>query len=192
MIDPQKITDYSRTQYKLEEFLLFCVFVANKNSDHAAKVLDFLLTFAHEGETPLQTIRRMVDEDTLVTRLVQARTGEYRRRWRTLSELSHGWAGDLSTTTASQLEQVYGIGMKTSRFFVLHTQDWASCAVLDTHILKFMKEKYPELDVPDKTPTNPKKYRELEEVFIEYCKSKNLYPALVDLELWRHYSGRTI
>lgn len=43
MIDPNNVTNYERTQKELEEFILFAVLVANKNSTHAAKAPDFLL-----------------------------------------------------------------------------------------------------------------------------------------------------
>ena len=43
MIDPAKITNFNRTQSQLEEFLLFCIVVAGKNSKvQAAKLGEFL------------------------------------------------------------------------------------------------------------------------------------------------------
>lgn len=189
MIDPANVTNYERKQAELEEFLLFCVMVANKNSERSAKALDFLLRQGNEGDTPFQTIRRMVENDTLMTRLVQARTGEYMRRWRTLTELSLGMAGNLANVTVDHLQTIHGIGPKTARFFVINTQRGARYAALDTHILKFLKDAgWP--DIPKTTPQKPSEYRRIEEYFLTEASVAGIEPASLDLAVWKQYSGR--
>lgn len=190
MIDPTNITNYERTDEELEEFLLFCVLVANKNSDRMAKALDFLLRQGEPDDSPLDTIRMMVLDGTLMTRLVQAKTGEYIRRHRTLAELT--WVTllpNLRTVKAEELEQIYGIGPKTARLFVMHTQRDAQCAALDVHILRHLRD-VGFFDIPKSTPTNPKQYKRIEDLFLAdaWCNGKT--PAEHDLEIWTYYSGR--
>jgi len=48
---------------------------------------------------------------------------------------------DLATCSVSDLEKIRGIGPKTARMFVLCARPNQKLAVLDTHILSFMREE---------------------------------------------------
>ena len=110
--------------------------------------------------------------------------GCYTHKARTIYELVHSGLG-LDTCTAEELEKIYGIGMKTSRCFILHSREGAQYAGLDTHILKFLRaEGY---DAPKSTPPK-KKYLELEKIFLKIAKNKKKLPADLDLEVWNAYS----
>ncbi|NBP02621.1 MAG: hypothetical protein EBU90_21370 [Proteobacteria bacterium] len=93
---------------------------------------------------------------------------------------------DLKTCSVSDLESVRGIGPKTARCFLMHSRRGARYAGLDTHALKYMREK--GIDVPKSTPTG-KKYLELEAKFLELADRSGKSVAEFDLEIWRHYSS---
>jgi hypothetical protein len=46
MIDPNNVINYTRTKPQLEEFILFCIFVANKPAAQTAKKLDLFLEYS--------------------------------------------------------------------------------------------------------------------------------------------------
>jgi thermostable 8-oxoguanine DNA glycosylase len=92
---------------------------------------------------------------------------------------------DLKKCSVEDLESVHGIGPKTARCFIIHSRKNARHAGLDTHILKFLREKGHE--VPKATPTG-KKYRELEGVFLDYADKSGKSVAEFDLDIWRHYA----
>ena len=87
------------------------------------------------------------------------------------------------------MEKIYGIGRKTSRGFILHTRPNAQCAVLDTHILKFLNEQGAP-DVPKSTPPSKSEYERLEKYFLSICRKKKITPAKQDLKVWNYYSKK--
>ena len=76
-----------------------------------------------------------------------------------------------------------------ARFFLLHSRPQCECAVLDTHILAWMRSK--GIDAPAATPTG-EKYLFLERVFLNLAQSE--FPlmsiAQIDLLIWMKQSNR--
>lgn len=92
---------------------------------------------------------------------------------------------EIRNYTVEDLEQIHGVGMKTSRFFVVHSRPDQRYTILDTHILKWLgKQGY---NVPKSTPPR-KRYLELEKTFLDECDKRNRNPAELDLEIWNEYS----
>jgi len=98
---------------------------------------------------------------------------------------------DLATCSLEDLMNVHGVGQKTARFFLLHTRPNCQCAVLDTHILKWLRENQ-VVDVPQSTPTNVKQYLALEKQFLFLARGNFPFMSIadIDLTLWMKYSGR--
>ena len=94
---------------------------------------------------------------------------------------------NLKTCLPSDLEEIHGIGLKTSRCFVLHSRRNARYAGLDTHLLKFLADK--GYEVPKSTPAK-KEYLRLEQIFVKLADEAGMSSADFDLMLWRKYSGR--
>lgn len=82
------------------------------------------------------------------------------------------------------LEAIPGIGPKTARCFLIHSRPDQQYAGLDTHVLKFLRDKGHE--VPASTPTG-KKYKELEKVFLQYAAESGMTVADFDLAIWNQY-----
>jgi len=196
MIDPEKVTNFNRTDKELEEFILFWVCAAGKNGRTAARCLDKFLLFTggyvdvYGG--PLMSIIRV---GAHVPRLMKnAGIGCYTSKSKTFDELAYAVKThktlNLKTCTVTDLESIYGIGPKTARCFLLHSRENAQVAGLDTHMLKHLRALGYD-DVPKSTPTG-KKYLTLEKIVLSLAKRANMSPAEFDLWVWNKYSVGSI
>ena len=185
LIDPKNITNFERTDSKLQSFWLFSLFVAGKNSDYAANCLAKLLSKTGE-QTPFEYLREL-GEIGIHNALVAAKVGQYTRLTKAIVQ---SLRLDLRSCSLVDLMDVFGCGPKTARFFLLHTRPDCECAVLDTHILAWMRGH--GLDTPKATPQNKKEYIYLERTFLSLAK--RIYPqmsiAQIDLLIWMKQSGR--
>ena len=198
MIDPAKITNFNRTSEELEEFLLFAIVVAGKSAYQQAEKLDkFLSKWSKYRYTPFGAIRTMDMDGSLDFFLKEVKMGQYQRissafrgvaryfRHNPDSERFH----PLQEVKVKHLECFKGIGMKTSRFFVMHSRrsNAYDYACLDTHILRWLGSKGHE--VPKTTPSGAK-YLELEKLFLDYANKMNMLPAVLDLQIWNEAQSR--
>jgi len=186
MIQPTSITDFNRSNRELEAFWLFSMFVAGKNSDFAAAKVHAVMNKFDQGVEPIYQMRAMTVQG--IEDLLRAcRVGQYGR----LTKAILGTMGvDLRTATLDELMAIHGIGPKTARFFLVHSRADCNHAVLDVHILKFLRANgYPT--APVQTPSGAV-YLKWEKVFLDICKLN--YPdktiAEIDLRIWTEYSGR--
>jgi len=184
MVDPTDVTKYQRTDEELEEFLLFCVTVAGKTAKHIAIVLD---RFLKRVKSPFAYIRKLAREGRLEEKLRECKTGNYKKLAHAFSELANSDL-DLRTCTTEDLEEIKGIGPKTSRYFILHSRRNQQIACIDTHILRWLRDQ--GYDAPKATPTL-KKYKELEQIFIKEAKKRRVSIAKLDLDIWNKYSTRS-
>lgn len=185
MINPNDIINYKRTQDELEEFWLFCILVAGKTAKTQAKVLDRLL--GGDNKKPFNKIKRMIKNNELVDRLKTAGAGQYTRLSRSLNETVDAKDIDWTKVSVERLEEIHGVGPKTSRFFVMFSRKTNKYAVLDTHMLKYLGTK--GYDVPKLTPSG-NKYLELEQAFIAEAKKSGKSVAEFDLAIWKIYSKK--
>jgi thermostable 8-oxoguanine DNA glycosylase len=193
-IDPYNITNYDRTEEELQLFLLFCIVVAGKTAYiQAEKLEQFLLSvnerlMMSENVSPFQSIRSAEQHGILFEEIKLAKLGQYKKIYSGFKYISeHEF--DLSRMTPKILEEIPGVGMKTSRFFLLHSDKFYKdqIAILDTHILKFIKENIDDR-APKSTPVIPLTYRFWEERFLNWCKQNNKNVADFDLEVWKKYA----
>jgi len=194
MINPYSITDYNRTIPELEEFILFCIVVAGKTAYIQARKLDeFLLSvkarlMMPEQVSPFQIIKSAEQHGILFEEIKKAKLGQYKKinsAFKYISEKQY----NLIRMTPKILEEIPGVGMKTSRFFLLHSDIFYKdkIAILDTHILKFIKENIDER-APKSTPVIPITYKYWEDLFLHWCETNNKNVADFDLEVWKSYA----
>lgn len=181
MINPYTITNYSRSDYELQEFLLFCVCVAGKSSEMQAKKLhEFLVPWGHT--LPFDTIKHLDYNSLLRHDLEACKMGQYTRICKAFRAIANSGL-DLKTCTVEDLEKIPGVGLKTSRFFLTHSRPNQEYCVLDTHILCHMRDDL-GIATPKATPTNPKVYYALEAKLLEVVRASGKSYADYDLEVW--------
>lgn len=194
MINPYNITDYNRKKEELEEFLLFCIVVAGKTAYiQAQKLEDFLKSInirlkMPEPTSPFQSLKSANEHGILMEEILRAKLGQYKKIYNGFKYITER-EYDLTRMTPEQLELIPGVGMKTSRFFLLHSDVCYkdNIAILDTHILKFIKENIDDR-APKSTPTIAVKYTYWEDRFLHWCKLNNKNVAEFDLETWKKYA----
>jgi hypothetical protein len=225
MIIPNKITDYKRNEWDIQEFFVFAVAVQGKNSEQTARKVQALSEHIREMfvENPfyekvkpetgiLHYLLGEQDEGNAgVELLKEFKFGKYHQweklieyfkglKWCTLDLLSKSemvtigeW---LRLAPIELLERIPSVGKKTSRFFKLHTDSNAWCVPLDTHILKFLKDKHchdPER-IPKQTPSSKYEYQSLETFALKYMNNYITQSrtcntlAEADLEIWTKYA----
>lgn len=198
MINPKQITKFDRTQSELEEFLIFCVLVAGKNSTQAAQKTADLIEAAREVShkaAPFDALRSVYADhckglaSSFRDWLASVKVGQHNRFAVTFAELVT--LSFLDTVTFSRLEKIHGIGPKTARFFCLHSNpNYTNLAVLDTHILKWLKQHFE--DTPKSTPPAGKAYRKHELRWLD--KSAELMPEISpaerDLTVWKSFAQK--
>lgn len=190
MIDPVNITRFQNTKEQLEEVLLFWVLAAGKNAITASRCLDNFLSGIHDKFSvpkykPFDCIRKIKED--LPSLLKSYGIGCYNNKAKTFYQLVNSNL-DLSTCTAEDLEKIHGIGMKTSRCFIIHSRRDANYAGLDVHLLCFLRDM--GYNVPKQTPTK-KSYLEIEKIFLDIVRESGMSVAEYDLMIWRKYSGRS-
>jgi thermostable 8-oxoguanine DNA glycosylase len=196
MIDPYNITNYNRTQNELEEFLLFCIVVAGKTAYIQAQKLNEFLSSVNtrlmmpENINPFQTLKSADQHGILFEEIKKEKLGQYKKIYSGFKYIVEK-EYNLNRMTPEILEKIPGVGMKTSRFFLLHSDIFYKdkIAVLDTHILKFIKENIDER-APKSTPVIPLTYRYWEDMFLKWCGSMNKDTAEFDLETWKSYARK--
>ena len=186
-IEPTKITNFNRSGAELESFWLFCIIVAGRNSDFAARCVGKALSNAH-SKTPFSYFESL-GETGIHNLLVANKVGQYTRITKAIVQ---SIGVNLRTCTLEDLLAIHGVGMKTARFFLLHSRAGLEYAVLDTHILAWMRDK--SVEAPTSTPTNPEVYSKLEKTFIYLRKLyyPHLSPEKADLLIWAAQSGRLL
>lgn len=197
MNSPLEVTNYKRTQAELEAFWLFCLFVAGRNSDFGYDCMRRVINSLNKGgrllktgKTPFEFIRQEQEWNInfIHNLLVANKVGQYTRYSRAINESLNL---NLRTATLEELMDVYGIGPKTARFFLVHSRGELEYAILDVHILRWLRQFYP--NAPEATPINHDEYKRWEEKFLLVAKSQ--FPnakdtAEIDLLLWAGMSGR--
>ena len=223
VIIPNKITDYKRNEWDLQKFFIFAVAVQGKNSEQTALKVqaleDYIIQMFGENtfynEYPYKTgiLHYLLGEkDTPnagVELLKEFKFGKYHQweqlidwfkelKWILLDKMEEPQTlGDwLRKATIEHLEWIPSVGKKTSRFFKLHSDPEARCVPLDTHILKFVRDKHahdPER-IPKSTPTSIYEYQSIETFALNYmgnyvAQSKTCNTiAEADLEIWSSYA----
>ena len=193
-IDPYNITNFDRTEEELQLFLLFCIVVAGKTAYIQADKLEQFLCSVNERlmmplcVSPFQTIKSADQHGILMEEIQKAKLGQYKKihsAFKYISEREY----NLKRMTPDQLELIPGVGMKSSRFFLLHSDInyQNNIAILDTHILKFIKENIDDR-APKSTPTIRVTYKYWEDVFLHWCELNNKNVADFDLEVWKSFA----
>ena len=189
MINPAEVTNYNRTQYELEEFILFCINVAGKKSAIEAPKLEVFIERAKDitkETTPFNCIKKLIKLGRLNEIMHWAKLSPYAQRYN--SYVAVAKIKDLQIVTLNRLLQVPGIGLKTARFFLSHSREDFDEPMLDTHILRFLRDQGYG-DAPKSTPSNENTYHYFANIFKNIARQLGKSVTDLDLEIWKQYSG---
>jgi thermostable 8-oxoguanine DNA glycosylase len=162
--------------------------VANKNANTIAKGLEKLLQHGRKtcNGTPFEIVRHLADTQNFPELLRSFGFGCFNKKAEYL--LATAKCGlDIRTCTVEDLEAIHGVGMKTARYFILHSRKNARVACLDTHVLKWLSY-YTGYSVSTQTPTR-KDYLRLELIFLRIADVMLISPADLDLKIWNKSRG---
>ncbi len=189
-IDPNDVKnklDYSLF-YK-ESFLLFAVLVAGKNSTMIMHKTNALIADFIGNEKPISLFKHVTkhysnnDFKPLEDLLKKHKTGKYSLLLNFFRDIKKSKI-DLLSCSLEELESLRGVGKKSSRFFMVYNrEDQQDCAILDTHLLKFLNKN--GYNAPEQTPSG-KKYDELEKAFIKLATTVRPKQSIadIDFEIW--------
>ena len=188
MITPTEITNFSRSDEQLEEFILFCIAVAGKKSDLAASKVNDLLTY-FGNPSPFAELRKHRNRIGDIMRHIGL--GPYEDRMIPATDAVLDL--DLRGCSLHDLLSIHGIGHKTARMFLLHSRPHQEYVVLDVHILRWLRKVARLRGIPHATP--PK----LSPLYMNIearakRKVREMFPAMTfaefDLATWTKMSGR--
>jgi thermostable 8-oxoguanine DNA glycosylase len=195
MIEPSNITKYDRTRGELEEFMLFCVLCAGKSSAVQAVKLEEFLCGCQNGLAggfcmyPFEMIRHMEKDGILLDRMKKAKLGKYKLMMASFLALVNGY-GLLRHRNLDHLRKklasLPGVGLKTASLYILHSFEGCKMAVLDTHLLRFLRKEYPKARIPKASPQDADRYKQVEDLWLGYCYRNGHNPATHDLEIWNN------
>ena len=213
-IDPLNFTNFYASDDQIQSMFLFAVAVAGKPSRITAEKINGLLDdieVDQRDEYAPDEIKRngplaylmMLEHEPFIEMIKERKLGKYNtwlKLWRFFNDRPN-WQGALSkynfssipeflnTASIEDLEKIPGVKYKTSRFFVLHSRSNAECVPLDTHILRFLRDRGVPC-VPNVTPGSRQMYLGLEKIAVEALKSLGYSTlAKADLETWKSYSN---
>ena len=179
----ESLINFERTDAQLEYFFLRCLLVAGKNAAVQQRKLDLVL--GSNKDEPLEYLFSLTQQS--VTSLLKgAKTGQYGRISKTIIYLKgQKLRGEqLDKMTVAKLEEIPGVGPKTARFFVAYSRPNQNVAILDTHILAWMRDNgHP--DAPRATPAAGQAYALWETKFLWKCTSMGTTPVELDNTIWK-------
>ena len=192
MIDPNNIVRSDYTDEQLQELLIFTICAAGKRAESIAPRVDSLFKFLQVytgSKLPLNYAYAF--PLSLWADLQTCGIGNYHMKARAIREVADKIGYDelnLRHCTPEQLEEIYGIGPKSARAFVMWSRPNESYAILDIHILKWLKDQGVK-KVPKSTPPNRGRYSRLEHEFLKRVP-KGMTPAKFDLMIWKEYARK--
>lgn len=192
------------TEYIKQKFLFTALCVAGKNAKQQQKKVDVFCKnverWAGGRATPLLAILSSIPAAKLhaaIDRELKAvKMGQYTRLIAAVKHLCMWYSQDndcFNTIEREALRLCPGMGMKTASFFLINTRVDVVHAVLDTHILSWLRNVRDYKTAPRSTPSDVYIYKMWEgvyfgEMFKEGYTTKDT--AMFDLRLWK--SGANI
>jgi thermostable 8-oxoguanine DNA glycosylase len=190
-VDPFNIPKLMNRE-QLEYWILFGICVAGKSAKQTKEKVNTLLAdmeLDYYGTyqkplSPFKIVSKAIKRGKLRLFLKRHRIGQYKRIERAFMDAVNV---DLDNISTEVLESIRGVGPKTARMVMLYYDPNADCAVLDTHILKYLRAKGIE-KVPKNTPSIGKQYNRLEKEFQRLAKEEGLTVRQLDTKVWKSYA----
>ena len=183
-VDPYNLRK-TRNDNELQVFLLFAIVCAGKSAEQMAKkVLQF---GGHQPLAPFDYMRQLDEQGALESELKRIKMGKYTDQipgFRTAYENP-----DCVSWDRKELVTISGISWKTASFFQAYAYG-AKVAILDTHAMRWMREKFPKLKMAKgSSPQDWDRYEILEHIFLGAALKAGLEPWELDREIWYAAKG---
>ena len=181
------------TDAELEVFFITAVSVGGRPTKTIAQRLDFMLTTLatkHGDLSPFALIN-LTPEKEISQALQAAGIGLHEQKAKALCFAAGLWVCemlDLRNCTLDELEAIKFVGVKTARFFVMHTRPTAKVVALDDHILKHLSAN--GVKAPYTVPAMGRTYLLLEREFIRLADEAKMNPAEYEHKIWRQYAAK--
>ena len=192
--DPKDLIRFDRNLGELQEFLIFSICVAGHAAVPIARGVESLLGGCRDmcgvwWTMPFDLIRTLPKLPcplSVADALRDSRIGKYNQRAGYLTAAANSDL-DLFTCSVDDLDALPGIGPKTARFFVMCNRPDERHAILDVHILRYMREAW-GLDVPRGSTMSAAQYARWEPEYLSRAlpEAERLGMTLMeyDLSLW--------
>jgi|SRR5262245_22128702 len=185
LVEPTRLTNYQRSSDELEALVIYSVMAWGREASRAQRAVSVLLDHCPAGASPFDRIRAALAAGTLRAAIESTRIGDYAKRTRALVRAVEHDPRTVDVDTLSSC-----VGLKSARLVILHSRADASCAVLDRHVLAYLRDlgyHVPERD----TPRNPRRYATLERYVLAECQRQGRHPAELDLTTWLDRAAST-
>jgi thermostable 8-oxoguanine DNA glycosylase len=184
MIDPKNIPD-NMTLEQRQEFALFAIAVAGHNALATARSLGTALSMMFhrcESNEPFIAVQQYSMEE-IASILSWCGIGCHKSKARSFHEIARS-SLNLYTCTPEEMETIYGIGPKTSRFFIMYSrpEETNEYAVFDVHVLRWMNQN--GIPAPASTPASAR-YRQLEQAFLQAARERGVSARALDEQIWK-------
>jgi endonuclease III len=187
MVDPDDITNFGRTQWELEEVLVFWICVAGKTAATISKAVENVRRHLNGGRRAPRPgyfeLLRRVPPEKLPEILKSHGIGCYNLKAKGLAALARSGL-DLKTCTYQDLRRIPGCGRKTAKCFLIHSRKESQDAGLDTHVMKALRRRGFR-DVPVATPGSEKQYAYWERIVLGLTREEGKTVAGWDLDEWK-------
>ena len=162
----------------------FCYNLARQNAGDSVPIFELLSAIPQERRA------EAVDRELRAVKL-----GQYSRLVAAITQLCNWYLNDnncFNVVDREALVLVPGIGMKTASFYLLNTRAHCVCAVLDTHILRWLRNYRNYRNAPTVTPGDVYLYKLWESVYFGEMFKEGYTTAdvaMFDLQLWKAGAG---
>lgn len=181
MIDPVNLKGCSP-----EELAMFACCVHGKTAAVQAEKFNSILEALSTVNPELRplSIWMTMDSDEQVDLLKQYKLGQY-------TKIAKAWNHLAAVTppfTVANLLKVPGIGPKTARFITVYSGTDANRAVLDVHVMRWMRQQ--KLWKLPGAPKNAKEYERAETIFLAKARELGVTPAELDTQIWQAFQRK--
>ncbi len=182
-VDPFNLPSRPMTKSELQYWILFTMAVAGKGAKVTErKMLAFLRDAGRPLMSPFRIVNMYTENGELLQRLKKQKLGKY-------TLLMKGFPAAAALDVQDDLDveklmKIPGIGPKGARMILLYARTDVQVAVLDTHILKWLRAQ--GYSAPKATPSG-KQYLELERVVLEEARKRGMTAKIFDTWVWQSY-----
>lgn len=176
-MNPHNAVLEAPTTYNRQVFLIFGILVAGKTSGFGVEKTRALLDALPGSSRSLPFRRILLAYYGLEGLLREIRTGRYGLLAVTFRETAR--TINVDKCTIANLQSVPGIGPKTANYFMMYGRGDRTCAAIDTHMKKFLRECGCKVGSD---------YMAMQRAFVRRAEALKLAPMELDAYIWQHFA----